>query len=183
MWENIIKICSEKDADLSLIRSKKVAVIGYGSQGFGHSNNLKDSGVDVVVGLRDGSSSKSKAESAGLKVMSIVEATKWADVIMILIPDETQGELYNKDILPNLSAEKYIAFAHHGFNVRDKQIKAPEGVSVIIISPEGASHLLRENYLEGIDVPCFIAVESDANGVTSGDAKQVTLSYAIGWKR
>jgi len=175
-----MKIYYEKDADLSLIKSKKVAIIGYGSQGFGHSNNLKDSGVDVVVGLRDGSSSKSKVESAGLKVMSIVEATKWADVIMILTPDETQGELYNKDILPNLSAGNYIAFAH-GFNIHYGQIKAPEGVSVIMIAPKGPGHLVRAEYVKGSAVPCLIAVESDA----TGDAKQIALSYsaAIGGTR
>lgn len=168
-----MKIYYEKDADLGLIKSKKVAVIGYGSQGYGHSNNLKDSGVDVVVGLRKGSSSWAKAESAGIKVMEVKDAAAWADVIMILTPDEFQGDIYRNDIEPNLKDGKYLAFAH-GFNVHFGQIKPNKNINVIMIAPKGPGHLVRQQYKIGSGVPCLIAVSQDA----TGNAKDVALSYA-----
>ncbi|MGA1863157.1 ketol-acid reductoisomerase [Deferribacter thermophilus] len=168
-----MKVFYEKDVNLDLIKSKKVAVIGYGSQGYGHSNNLKDSGVDVVVGLRKGSKSWDKAESAGLKVMEVEKAAEWADVIMILTPDETQGDLYRKSIEPYLKEGNYIAFAH-GFNVHFGQIVAPENVNVIMIAPKGPGHLVRAEYVKGGGVPCLVAVAQDY----SGDSLDVALSYA-----
>ncbi|WP_116999671.1 ketol-acid reductoisomerase [Desertimonas flava] len=161
------------DADSSIIRGKKVAVIGYGSQGHGHSLNLKDSGVDVVVGLREGSSSKAKAESQGLTVLSIADAAAAADVIMILAPDTEQKAIYDEHIAPNLQPGNAIAFAH-GFNVRFGRITAPEGVDVIMIAPKGPGHLVRRTYTEGGGVPALIAVEQDA----TGGAKELALSYA-----
>jgi len=161
------------DADPSIIHAKKVAVIGYGSQGHGHALNLKDSGVEVVVGLRDGSSSKAKAESQGLTVLSIADAAKAADVIMILAPDTEQKAIYDQYIAPNLEPGKALAFAH-GFNVRFGRIVAPEGVDVVMIAPKGPGHLVRRTYTEGGGVPCLIAVEQDA----TGNAKALALSYA-----
>ena len=168
-----MNIFYDKDADLKLIRSKKVAIIGYGSQGHAHSNNLKDSGVDVVVGLTDGSSSRKKAENAGLKVMNTAEAATWADVIMILIPDESQGDVYKSEIAPNLKKGDYLAFAH-GFNIHFGQITPPEEVNVIMVAPKGPGHLVRHEYTRGGGVPSLIAVNQDP----SGNSKDVALSYA-----
>ncbi len=168
-----MQVYYDKDTNLDLIKSKKVAVIGYGSQGHAHANNLKESGVDVVVGLKDSSKSKPKAESAGLKVMNVADATKWADIIMILTPDEKQGELYKDDIEPNLSAGKYLTFAH-GFSIHYGEIKAPEGVSVMMIAPKGPGHLVRAEYTKGSGVPCLIAVHQDS----TNDSKSVAMSYA-----
>ncbi|MEO5974132.1 MAG: ketol-acid reductoisomerase [Ilumatobacteraceae bacterium] len=163
----------EKDADPSLIRAKKVAIIGYGSQGHAHALNLKESGVDVVVGLRQGSSSKSKAESAGLRVLSIADAAKFADVIMMLAPDTEQKKIYEESIQPNLVAGKALAFAH-GFNIRFNRIEPPAGVDVIMIAPKGPGHLVRRTYTEGGGVPALIAVSQDATGM----AKALAMSYA-----
>jgi len=163
----------EKDADRSLIKGRKVAIIGYGSQGHAHALNLKDSGIPVVVGLRDGSSSKAKAEAAGLTVMSIADAAKWADVIMLTMPDTEQKATYEEHIKPQLRKGKAIAFAH-GFNIRFKRIRPPKTVDVIMIAPKGPGHLVRRTYTEGGGVPCLIAVEQDA----SGNAQAVALSYA-----
>ena len=168
-----MKVYYDKDIDLGIIRSKKVAVIGYGSQGFAHSNNLKDSGVDVVVGVRKGGSSWKKAEEAGLKVMEIAEAASWADVVMILIPDEIQKEVYERHIAPNLKEGKYLGFAH-GFNIHYGQIVPPEGVNVFMVAPKSPGHLVRHQYLKGEGVPMLIAVEKDY----SGDTKDLALSYA-----
>ena len=163
----------EKDADPSIIRSKKVAIIGYGSQGHAHALNLKESGVDVVVGLREGSTSAAKATAAGLKVLSIAEATKWADVIMILAPDTEQKKIYDEHIKANLADGKAIAFAH-GFNIRFERIAPPKGVDVIMIAPKGPGHLVRRTFTEGGGVPALIAVHQDA----TGKAKALALSYA-----
>jgi ketol-acid reductoisomerase len=164
----------DKDGDLSLIQSKKVAVIGYGSQGHAHANNLKDSGVDVVVGLRDGSASTKKAENAGLKVASIEEATAAADVVMILTPDELQVSLYNDKIEPNIKQGAALGFAH-GFNVHFELIEPRSDLDVIMIAPKGPGHLVRTTYEKGGGVPSLIAVAQDA----SGQAKDVALAYAV----
>jgi ketol-acid reductoisomerase len=163
----------EKDADRSLIASRKVAVIGYGSQGHAHALNLKDSGVDVRVGLREGSSSKAKAEQAGLRVTSIAQAAAEADLIMVLAPDTEQKRIYDDDIAPNLNGGDALFFAH-GFNVRFGRIAAPSGVDVGMVAPKGPGHLVRRTYEEGGGVPCLIAVAQDA----SGKAKDLALSYA-----
>src|SRR5689334_12128116 len=167
------KVLYEKDADPSLIAGRKVAVIGYGSQGHAHALNLRDSGIDVRVGLREGSSSKAKAEAAGLKVVPIAQAAQEADVIMLLLPDTEQKRVYDADIAPNLQPGDALAFAH-GFNIRFGRIKAPEGVDVFMVAPKGPGHLVRRTYEEGGGVPCLIAVEQDA----SGHALGLGLAYA-----
>jgi ketol-acid reductoisomerase len=164
----------DKDGDLSLIQSKKVAIIGYGSQGHAHANNLKDSGVDVVVGLREGSLSAKKAENAGLKVASIEDATASADVVMILTPDEHQVALYNEQIEPNIKQGAALGFAH-GFNVHFELIEPRADLDVIMIAPKGPGHLVRATYEKGGGVPSLIAVAQDA----SGQAKDVALAYAV----
>jgi ketol-acid reductoisomerase len=163
----------EADADPSIIRGRKVAVIGYGSQGHGHALNLKESGVDVRVGLREGSASVAKAQAQGLKVLPIADASAEADVIMILAPDTEQKAIYDEHIKPNMTPGKALAFAH-GFNVRFGRIAPPDGVDVIMIAPKGPGHLVRRTYEEGGGVPCLIAVEQDA----TGKAKELALSYA-----
>ncbi len=163
----------EADADPSIIRGRKVAIVGYGSQGHAHALNLKESGVDVCVGLREGSASKAKAENAGLTVKSIDDAAEWADVIMILAPDTEQKSIFDAHIAPHLHAGDAIAFAH-GFNVRFGRIAAPEGVDCIMIAPKGPGHLVRRTYTEGGGVPALIAVDQDA----TGNAKALALSYA-----
>ena len=163
----------EADCDGSIIRSRKVAVIGYGSQGHAHALNLKESGVEVCIGLRDGSSSKTKAEQAGLMVKSMADASAWADLIMILAPDTEQKSIFDEHIAPNLQPGDAIAFAH-GFNVRFGRIAAPEGVDCIMIAPKGPGHLVRRTYTEGGGVPALIAVDQDA----TGGAKALALSYA-----
>ena len=168
-----VTVYYENDADSSIIRGKKVAVIGYGSQGHAHALNLKESGVEVVVGLREGSSSTAKAEAAGLTVMSLGDAAAYADVIMLLAPDTEQKAIYDDHIAPNLKDGDALAFAH-GFNVRFGRIQAPEGVDVIMIAPKGPGHLVRRTYTEGGGVPTLIAVEQDA----TGQARDVALSYA-----
>jgi ketol-acid reductoisomerase len=163
----------EKDADSSLIAGRKVAVIGYGSQGHAHALNLKESGVDVRVGLREGSSSKQKAEEAGLRVTSIAQAAAEADVVMILLPDTEQRDVYERDIAPNLNDGDAVFFAH-GFNIRFDQIKPSPGLDVAMVAPKGPGHLVRRTYQEGGGVPCLIAVAQDP----SGKARELALSYA-----
>ncbi|MGN0603715.1 MAG: NAD(P)-dependent oxidoreductase, partial [Oscillospiraceae bacterium] len=150
------KIFYQQDCDLGRLDGKTVAIIGYGSQGHAHALNLKDSGVNVVVGLYEGSKSAAKAEAQGLKVLSVAEATKAADVIMILIPDEKQAETYEKEIAPNLTAGKTLAFAH-GFNIHFGCIVPPKDVNVIMIAPKGPGHTVRSEYQAGKGVPCLIA--------------------------
>ena len=169
------KIFYQQDCDLSRLDGKTVAIIGYGSQGHAHALNLKDSGVNVVVGLYAGSKSAAKAEAQGLKVMSVADAAKAADVIMILIPDEKQAEMYENEIAPNLTAGKTLAFAH-GFNIHFGCIVPPKDVNVIMIAPKGPGHTVRSEYQAGKGVPCLIAVEQDA----TGDAQDIGLAYALG---
>ena len=163
----------EKDADRSIIAGRKVAILGYGSQGHAHALNLLESGVDVRVGLRDGSSSKAKAEQAGLRVVTPAEASAEADVIMILLPDTEIAAVYEADVAPNLSDGDALFFAH-GFNVRFGYVQAPAGVDVAMVAPKGPGHLVRRTYTEGGGVPCLIAVAQDA----SGSARELALSYA-----
>ncbi len=167
------KLFYESDVDPSLIRGKKVAIIGYGSQGHAHAQNLSDSGVQVMVGLRDGSKSRSKAIEAGLDVGTVSQVSSWADLIMILAPDTAQKRIYEEEILPNLSKGKALAFAH-GFNVRYGQIVAPKDVDVVMVAPKGPGHLVRRTYEEGGGTPSLVAVEQDY----SGDALAIALSYA-----
>ncbi len=168
-----MNIYYDKDADLSLIQSKKVTIIGYGSQGHAHANNLKDSGVKVCVGLREGSGSTAKAETAGLTVKSVEDAVAWADVIMVLAPDEHQSALYKNQIEPNIQQGAALAFAH-GFNIHFQQIQARSDLDVFMIAPKGPGHLVRSTYIAGGGVPSLIAVHQNA----SGQAKQLALSYA-----
>ncbi len=168
-----MNIYYDKDADLSLIQGKKVAIIGYGSQGHAHANNLHDSGVDVCVGLRDGSASARKAEAAGLTVRSIEDAAAWADVIMVLAPDEHQARLYREQLEPNIKQGAALAFAH-GFNIHFRQIEPRADLDVFMIAPKGPGHLVRSTYTQGGGVPSLIAVHQDP----SGQAKEIALSYA-----
>jgi len=168
-----INVYYDKDADLSLIQGKKVAIIGYGSQGHAHANNLKDSGVNVVVGLRAGSASAAKASDAGLEVQEIAAAVSGADVVMILAPDEHQAKLYRDHIAPNIKQGAALAFAH-GFNIHYGQIEPRADLDVIMIAPKGPGHLVRSTYMQGGGVPSLIAVQQDA----SGQARDIALAYA-----
>ena len=167
------EVLYDADADLSIIRGRKVAVLGYGSQGHAHALSLRDSGVDVVVGLPEGSKSRPKAEEAGLKVLSPAEASAWADVIMILAPDTAQRRLYEESVAPNLKAGDALAFGH-GLNIRFDLIKPPADVDVFMVAPKGPGHLVRRQYVDGAGVPCLIAVDQDP----TGNAKALALSYA-----
>jgi ketol-acid reductoisomerase len=169
------KIYYEKDANLGLLKKRKVAVIGYGSQGHAHALNLRDSGVDVRVGLGAGSKSKAKAEGAGLRVVSVAEAAKEADVIMVLIPDQTQKKVYDAEIAPHLTKGKALLFAH-GFNIHYGQVRPPEDVDVLLVAPKGPGHMVRRQYQDGRGIPGLIAIHQDA----TGKAKQVGLAYAHG---
>jgi ketol-acid reductoisomerase len=168
-----MKVYYDKDADLSLIKNKTVAVIGYGSQGHAHANNLHDSGVNVVVGLRTDSPSRAKVENAGLAVNSVEHAVSVADLIMILAPDEQQPKLSAEKIEPNLKHGATLAFAH-GFNIHFGQITPRQDLDVILVAPKGPGHLVRSTYMQGGGVPSLIAVYQDA----SGQAKEIALSYA-----
>ncbi|MEV1130181.1 ketol-acid reductoisomerase [Agromyces sp. NPDC049794] len=167
------EIYYDKDADLSLIQGKKVAVIGYGSQGHAHAQNLRDSGVEVVIGLKEDSKSKPKAEEAGFEVKSVADAAAGADVIVILAPDQYQRHIYAESIKDNLTEGKTLVFGH-GFNIRFGYIEAPEGVDVVMVAPKGPGHTVRREYEAGRGVPVIVAVEKDA----SGNAWPLTLSYA-----
>ena len=169
------KIYYASDCNLSLLDGKTVAIIGYGSQGHAHALNLHDSGVNVIVGLYEGSKSWKKAEEAGLKVATVAEASKAADIIMILLPDEKQAYVYKEQIAPYLSAGKTIAFAH-GFNIHFAQIVPPKDVDVIMIAPKGPGHTVRSEYVAGKGVPCLIAVYQNA----TGRAFDIGLAYAAG---
>lgn len=168
-----MQVYYDRDADLSFLRSKRVAVLGYGSQGHAHANNLRDSGIGVVVGLKRGSASWPKAESAGLKVLETAEAVKAGDIVMVLLPDELQQEIYDKDIRPGLRDGNYLSFGH-GFNIHFKRIVPPPGVNVFMVAPKGPGHLLRSEFQKGRGVPCLLAVQQDP----SGDTQKVGLAYA-----
>ncbi len=169
-----MKVYYDKDADLSLIKGKKVAIVGYGSQGHAHAQNLNDSGVDVTVGIRKGiDSSWEKATAAGLKVKEISDAVKEADVVMILLPDEVTPQVYKADVEPNLKKGATLAFAH-GFNIHYNQITPPNDIDVIMVAPKGPGHTVRSEYLKGGGVPSLIAVYQDK----SGKARDLALSYA-----
>ena len=169
------KMFYEKDTNLGLLQGKKVAVIGFGSQGHAHALNLHESGVDVVVGLYEGSKSWDKVKEAGVEVATTAEAAKKADIIMILVPDEKQAKLYREEIAPYLEEGNALVFAH-GFNIHFKQIVPPSNVDVFMIAPKGPGHMVRRTYTEGSGVPCLIAVEQDY----SGKAKDLALAYANG---
>ena len=169
------KMYYEKDCDLDLLKGKRIAIIGYGSQGHAHALNLKDSGFDVIIGLRDNSKRIKEANDAGFKTMSISEAVKNGDIVMVLINDEVQADVYNKDILPNLKKGAALAFAH-GFNIRYKQIIPPEGIDVFMAAPKGPGHTVRSNFVVGKGVPCLVAVEQDA----TGNALKIALAYIAG---
>ena len=169
-----MRVFYDRDADVNLIKSKKVAIIGYGSQGHAHAINLTESGVaEVVVGLRTGSSSIDKAEGAGLKVMSPDQAAAWADVVMVLVPDELQSTLYTSDLQANMKQGAALAFAH-GLNIHFSLIEPRPDMDVFMIAPKGPGHTVRSEYQRGAGVPCLIAVEQDA----SGNAHEIGLSYA-----
>jgi ketol-acid reductoisomerase len=164
----------EKDGDLSLLKGKTIAIIGYGSQGHAHAMNLRDSGLNVVVGLPETSKSRAKAEAAGLKVTTTADAAKAGDVVMILVPDHIQADLFHYDVAPHLAPGKTLMFAH-GFNIHYGQIKAPEGVDVTMVAPKAPGHRVRELYTEGVGVPALVAVHQDS----SGKALKQALAYAL----
>ncbi len=169
------KIFDNKDASIDFLKDKKIAIIGYGSQGHAHALNLKDSGLDVVVGLRPESKSVSEAQSNGLDVKTVAEAAKEADVIMILLPDQIQGKVYNNEIAPNLEEGNALMFAH-GFNIHFGQIKPPDNIDVLMIAPKGPGHMVRRVYTEGRGVPALIAIHQDY----TGKALDIGLAYADG---
>lgn len=168
-----LEIYLDKDIDTELIKSKKIAVIGFGSQGYGQSMNLKDSGCDVVLGLRLGGQSDTKAKDYGFRTMSIEDAVKYADIVQILISDEIQAQVYEKQIKPYMRAGQYLMFSH-GFNIHFKKIVPPADINVIMVAPKGPGHTVRSEYQQGKGVPCLVAVEQNP----SGDALDVALSYA-----
>lgn len=172
---NEAKVFYESDCNLGLLQGKTIAIIGYGSQGHAHALNLKDSGCDVIIGLYEGSKSWAKAEKQGLKVYTSAEAAKKADIIMILINDEKQADLYKNEIEPNLEEGNMLMFAH-GFNIHFGTIVPPAYVDVTMIAPKGPGHTVRSEYIEGKGVPCLIAVEQDA----TGKAQDIALAYALG---
>ena len=170
------KMYYAKDCDINYLNGKKIAIIGYGSQGHAHALNLKDSGCDVCVGLRAGSKNWSVAEKDGLKVMTVPEAAKWGDIVMMLINDEVQADVYKRDIAPNLEDGNALAFAH-GFNIRYQQIVPPAGVDVFMAAPKGPGHTVRSTYVNGKGVPCLVAVEQNA----TGNAYKLALAYIAGY--
>jgi len=169
-----MRVYYDRDADVNLIKGKKVVIVGYGSQGHAHANNLKDSGVkDVAVGLRAGSAAVAKAEGAGLKVMRVADAAKWADVMMMLTPDELQADIYNAELAPNMREGTALAFAH-GLNIHFNLIEPRKDIDVFMIAPKGPGHTVRSEYQRGGGVPCLVAVAQNP----SGNALELALSYA-----
>jgi ketol-acid reductoisomerase len=168
-----MKVYYDKDADLSIVKSKKVTIVGYGSQGHAHANNLNDSGVNITVGLREDGASWSKAKKAGLTVKSVAESVKDADIVMLLLPDERIAAVYEAEVEPNLKKGATLAFAH-GFNIHYSQVSPRDDLDVIMIAPKGPGHLVRSTYMQGGGVPSLIAVHQDK----SGKARELALSYA-----
>src|SRR5256885_7469941 len=168
-----MKIYYDKDANATALREKKIAVIGYGSQGFAQSNNLRDSGCNVTVGLRPESPSFAKAEAAGLQVQPVAEAAAEADIVMMLVPDEQAPEVYAREIAESMTPGKYLAFSH-GFSIHYGFIKPPEEVNVFMVAPKGPGHLVRHEYKRGAGVPCLLAVNQDP----TGDTRAIGLAYA-----
>ncbi|PPR53071.1 MAG: Ketol-acid reductoisomerase, partial [Alphaproteobacteria bacterium MarineAlpha5_Bin6] len=176
-----MRVYYDRDADINLIKDKKIVIIGYGSQGHAHAMNLRDSGINnVAVGLREGSASRVKAEKAGFKVMTPSESASWADIIMMLTPDELQSEIYNRDIANNIREGTALAFAH-GLNIHFELIKPKEGIDVIMMAPKGPGHTVRAEYTRGAGVPCLVAVDKNP----SGNALEIGIAYcsAIGGGR
>ncbi|OFO94979.1 ketol-acid reductoisomerase [Corynebacterium sp. HMSC034H07] len=168
-----IETLYDSDADLSIIQGRKVAIIGYGSQGHAHAMNLRDSGVEVAIGLREGSKSREKAEETGFKVLSNAEASKWADVIMLLAPDTSQATIFTEDIEPNLEDGNALFFGH-GLNIHFELIKPAENITIGMVAPKGPGHLVRRQFVDGKGVPCLIATQQDPKG----EGRELTLSYA-----
>ena len=168
-----MKVYYDRDANVGALRERRVAVIGYGSQGFAQSNNLKDSGVDVTVGLKTGSPSWAKAEGAGLKVLPVAQAAAEADIVMMLVPDEQAADVYAREVAESMTPGKYLSFSH-GFSIHYGFIKPPEDVNVFMVAPKGPGHLVRSEYVRGAGVPCLLAVNQDP----SGDARDLGLAYA-----
>jgi ketol-acid reductoisomerase len=175
-----MKVFYDRDADMSALRPKKIAILGFGSQGHAHALNLRDSGMDVRVGLRKGSPTADKAAKQGLRVLETAEASKEADIIMVLVPDEMAGDIYKDEIAPHLTKGKYLAFGH-GFNIHFKFVQPPKDVNVFMIAPKGPGHLVRSEFVKGRGVPCLLAIEQDP----SGDTEKIGLAYgsAIGGGR
>lgn len=170
-----MKLYYENDADLNVLSGKKVAVLGYGSQGHAHARNLNDNGIDVVVGLRPSSASRETAAKDGIKVQDVADAVKGADIVMILLPDESQGEVFKNEVAPNLKSGAALAFAH-GFNIHFNQIQPPADVDVFMVAPKGPGHLVRRVFEQGQGVPCLFAIHQNA----SGKAVDIALAYAKG---
>jgi ketol-acid reductoisomerase len=168
-----MKVYYDSDANVGALRERRVAVIGYGSQGFAQSNNLKDSGVDVTVGLRADSPSRAKAEAAGLKVLPVAQAAAEADIVMMLVPDEQAADVYAREVAESMTPGKYLSFSH-GFSIHYGFIKPPEDVNVFMVAPKGPGHLVRSEYVRGAGVPCLLAVNQDP----SGDTRELGLAYA-----
>ena len=168
-----MKIYYDKDANMDALRAKKIAVIGYGSQGFAQSNNLHESGCEVTVGLRADSPSIAKAKESGLRVLPVAEAAAEADIVMMLVPDELAPDVYARDIAESMTPGKYLAFSH-GFSVHYGFIKPPEDVNVFMVAPKGPGHLVRHEYKRGAGVPCLLAVHQDP----TGDTREIGLAYA-----
>ena len=168
-----MQVFYDKDAEPELIKSRKVVIIGYGSQGHAHANNLKDSGIDVTVGLREGSASRAKAEAAGLDVAEVGEAVRHADLVMMLAPDELMGTIYKQEVEKNLKPGSTLAFAH-GFNIHFGYINPRQDVNVIMVAPKGPGHLVRSTFEKGAGVPCLVAIHQDA----TGDAESIGVAYA-----
>src|SRR6185369_3040257 len=168
-----MKIFYDKDADVEALKKKQIAVIGYGSQGFAQSNNLKDSGCNVTVGLRSGSASWEKAEQAGLKVLPVAQAAAEADIVMMLVPDELASEIYAREVAESITPGKYLSFSH-GFSIHYKFIEPPEDANVFMVAPKGPGHLVRHEFKRGAGVPCLLAVSQDP----TGDTKRIGLAYA-----
>ncbi len=169
----MMRVFKDNDANPSFLRGKKVAIIGYGSQGHAHALNLRDSGVEVMVGLHRAGSSWPKAEAAGFTVRETAEAARWGDIVMVLVPDEVAGDLYESEIAPGLSAGKYLAFGH-GFNIHFRRIVPDPSINVFMVAPKGPGHLVRSEFEKGRGVPCLLAVHQDP----SGDTREVGLAYA-----